>query len=970
MPAMASLTDRPVEISAFVRALDQLGHGVLLIEGERITDASDTFCRLVGHDRRALLEMRSVFELVAPAERRRLGEALVRYAAGERPGDRFPVTLELPDGGHIALDAVVKSIDPGAQPPRLLVVVQQMAGQQQVQQQLGYQSRMLESIVETALDGILVVDGAGRMTYYNRRFVELWNIPPEVVASRSDDAALAAVSSQLVEPDEFRARVGYLYAHPTEESHEEIALRDGRAIDRYSAPVVDAEGQPRGRVWFFRDVTAQRRAEAARELLARSGELLGASLDFAATLDQIAHTIVPLFADWAAVDVLDQSGQFRRIGVAHVAPGGEEVLRELDQRWPLVPAAGRLRGRVVQTRKPVALYDVDADELDNLARDPEHKRLLLELGLDSALWVPLTARGRVLGVISAGVRGGRRHYGPADLELLQEVARRSALAVDNALLYRAVDRAGQRQAALAVLGRDALAGMPLSDLFDRAAELLATTMEATFSEILELAPDGRRLKLVAGEGWRKGQVGKATVGVGRGSQAGYTLSTVGPVVVDDMASETRFRPPRLLVEHGAASGLTVVIGSEPPWGVLGAHSDQPNHFAPDDINFVQSVANILASAIARLESEAQLGRVASSERERAAELKAVIESIGDAVVVCDAAGGVALANPAAQQLLGNRLAGGLRSILRAFDWGAEGRAPTLAALKSGVELRMVRGTRRKGAGGAGSGRQPWMELSMYPVVVGDGQTPADGGTLLVMRDITAARDSRQVREAFLGILSHELRTPVTTIYGGAQVLGRETTVAEDVRREIYADLRAEADRLYRLVENLLVLSRVEREGLQVEPEPVLLQRVLPRIVRSEGSRWPETTFETEVPPGLPPVAAEETYLEQVLQNLLGNAAKYGGKEVIVRLGEQAGADGRGEVVVLVLDDGPGVNEADAEHLFEVFFRSPSAARRASGAGIGLFVSQQLVKAMGGRIWARNRPAGGAEFGFAVPVFED
>jgi two-component system sensor histidine kinase KdpD len=234
-----------------------------------------------------------------------------------------------------------------------------------------------------------------------------------------------------------------------------------------------------------------------------------------------------------------------------------------------------------------------------------------------------------------------------------------------------------------------------------------------------------------------------------------------------------------------------------------------------------------------------------------------------------------------------------------------------------------------------------------------------------MRDITAARDSRQVRDAFLGILSHELRTPVTTIYGGAQVLGRESPLAEDVRREIYDDLRAEADRLYRLVENLLVLSRVEREGLQVEPEPVLLQRVLPRIVRSEGGRWPETTYEIDVPPGLPPVAAEETYLEQVLHNLLGNAAKYGGKQVRVRLVEQGA-----EVVVLVLDDGPGVDEADAEHLFEVFYRSPSAARRASGAGIGLFVSQQLIKAMGGRIWVRNRPDGGAEFGFAVPIFDD
>ncbi|HEY7599389.1 MAG TPA: GAF domain-containing protein, partial [Candidatus Limnocylindrales bacterium] len=590
---MTVLSGRASEISAFVRALDQLGHGVLLLEGERIVDVSETFCRLVGHDRQALLDMPSALDLVVPTERRRLAEALARYAAGERPGDRFPVTLTLPDGGELALDAVVKSVDPGAQPPRLLVLVADLATQQGVQRQLSFQTRMLESIAETALDGILVVDLGGRITYYNRRFVELWRIPADVVASRSDEAALASVADQLRDPDAFMARVTQLYAQPTAESRDEIRLRDGRTFDRYSAPVFDREGEPRGRVWFFRDVTAQHRAEEATELLARSGALLGSSLDFETTLDQIAHAIVPLFADWAAVDVVDATGQFKRIGVAHVEPVGEDTLRELDRRWPLVPSEGHLRGRVVETRQPVALYEVGPDELDRLARDPQHRRLLEQLGLDSALWVPLVARDRVLGVISVGVRGARRHYDEDDLELLGEVARRSALAVDNALLYRAVARAEQRQAALAVLGASALAGMALDELLDQAAELLVLTTDAQFSEILQLAPDGTRLNLVAGRGWRRGRVGQASVSAGSGSQGGYTLSTVGPVVVDDMATEKRFRPSRLLTEHQVRSGLTVVIGGS-AWGALGAFSAQPHHFAPDDINFVQAMANTIA----------------------------------------------------------------------------------------------------------------------------------------------------------------------------------------------------------------------------------------------------------------------------------------------------------------------------------------------------------------------------------------
>jgi two-component system, OmpR family, phosphate regulon sensor histidine kinase PhoR len=403
----------------------------------------------------------------------------------------------------------------------------------------------------------------------------------------------------------------------------------------------------------------------------------------------------------------------------------------------------------------------------------------------------------------------------------------------------------------------------------------------------------------------------------------------------------------------------VLIGSpERPWGVLGVHSDRPRQFSGEDVSLVQSMADTLASAINPQRSKQELSRLANSERARAAELKAVIEGMGDAVVVCDAGGTVVLANPAAEALLGRRLEGGMRHILASFAWTEARRTPGIEALTDGVELRLVRGR------GARKGRQPWMELSVYRVAAGDADAPADAGSILVMRDITAVREARAVRDAFLGILSHELRTPVTTIYGGAEVLSRPA-LADEVRNDVYADIRHEADRLYRLVENMLVLSRVERGGLQIDVEPVLLQRIVPRIVQAEAGRWPGTTFDLDSAVGLPPVAAEETYLEQVLQNLLSNAAKYGGTQVTVRVSAEGG-----EVALLVLDNGAGVDPGEANDLFELFYRSPGAARRASGAGIGLFVSRQLIQAMNGRIWARRRDEGGSEFGFTVPVFED
>jgi diguanylate cyclase (GGDEF)-like protein/PAS domain S-box-containing protein len=129
---------------------------------------------------------------------------------------------------------------------------------------LRFQSALLEAQAEASVDGILVVSAEGEMISFNRRFFELWGIPPEVAESRRDADALSVVRDAVEDSAEFSARVEHLYAHPLETSHEEIRLRDGRIFDRYSAPVLGDDDTLYGRVWFFRDVTAQHAEEAER----------------------------------------------------------------------------------------------------------------------------------------------------------------------------------------------------------------------------------------------------------------------------------------------------------------------------------------------------------------------------------------------------------------------------------------------------------------------------------------------------------------------------------------------------------------------------------------------------------------------------------------------------------------------------------------------------------------------------------
>ncbi|HEX5827362.1 MAG TPA: ATP-binding protein [Candidatus Limnocylindrales bacterium] len=236
------------------------------------------------------------------------------------------------------------------------------------------------------------------------------------------------------------------------------------------------------------------------------------------------------------------------------------------------------------------------------------------------------------------------------------------------------------------------------------------------------------------------------------------------------------------------------------------------------------------------------------------------------------------------------------------------------------------------------------------------------------RVLEAEREAARLRDAFIGVVSHELRTPITTIFGGTRVLARRWRhMPEEARDDILADVVEEADRLYRLVEDLLVLTRVERGVLDIGDEPVHLGRLVERVLGSERTRWPDVRFEVSIPAGLPSVAGEDTYLEQVLRNLAGNAAKYGGPGTTVTVAADASRDA---VRLIVADEGPGVDDDEHDALFELFYRSPAVAAKAPGAGIGLFVCRQLVAAMGGTITAHRRAEGGAAFTVTLRRYED
>jgi len=238
------------------------------------------------------------------------------------------------------------------------------------------------------------------------------------------------------------------------------------------------------------------------------------------------------------------------------------------------------------------------------------------------------------------------------------------------------------------------------------------------------------------------------------------------------------------------------------------------------------------------------------------------------------------------------------------------------------------------------------------------------GAVMVVRDVSREHDQAMLRQAFVGILSHELRTPVTSIYSGIELL-RAHRLSEPITRDVLNDVALETETLHRLIEDLLVMARLERGVSMAVPEPVLVHRVVALALADEVRRWPDQTFIADIPADLPTAQGDEGLLRQVLRNLLSNATKYGSRRGTISITAAAVPDG---LTVTVSDDGPGIDDDQRGRVFDLFQRA-GANPRIQGSGIGLYVARALMEAMDGTI-SIGRPARGAEFVLHLPRYPD
>lgn len=427
-----------------------------------------------------------------------------RAGARER-GNEVPIILmtagdtpALQGYAHGAVDVLQKPLDRDVVRAKVAVFVELFRARAQIRRQsarLAGQERTAKArtaaLLNASLDAVVGIDHAGRITDFN-------GAAEGMFGRRRDDVLGRSMAEVLIPPglreQHSRGLERYLATGESRVLDRRIEVPALRA-DGTEFPIelairrIAADGAPTF-IAYARDLTEQKRIENARSFLARATEALASSIDFEATLQAVARLAVPDVADWCSVELVaeDPRGSIS-LAVAHVDPAKIELAEELRRRFRPDPEAPRGTPAVLRSGRSELHSEISDEMLAQSARDPEHLRILRELGLRSAMIVPICARSRTIGAITFVAAESGRRYDSFDLGTAEELARRAAMAFENARVYRESQLAEARTRFLAQATEALASTLEYEATLERVARL-AVPKVADSAAVYQLADDG------------------------------------------------------------------------------------------------------------------------------------------------------------------------------------------------------------------------------------------------------------------------------------------------------------------------------------------------------------------------------------------------------------------------------------------------------------------------------------------------
>ena len=669
-----------------------------------------------------------------------------------------------------------------------------------------------------------------------------------------------------------RQRFQLEYRHRRQDGEYRWLLDEG-------VPLFNGDGSFAGYIGSGIDISDRKRTEQAQQYLSEASRVLSSSLDYQTTLTSIAQLTVPHLADWCTVHLVEDDGSVQPLATAHVNPAKVVWAKQINQKYPIDGNAPRGIAQVLRTGQSELYPDIPDHLVVEAARDAEHLQILREVGLKSVMIVPLLARGRALGTISFIAAESGRRYDQADQALAEELARRAALAVENARLYRQAQQARQRA--------------------EQAAECTARlqAVTAAFSEALTPA---QVAEVVVNQGI-------AALGVSSGFVA-------------------------VLTDHDTSLEIVESVGL--PQEIIDSWKCFPVTAPVPMAEIVRTGEPIFLESVDAFVTQYPI-------------LAHVPVKTGNRAFAC-----IPLT------VEGRTLGGMSFSFADATRFSEEDRAFMLT-------LGHLCG-------------QAIARARLYEAE---------------QRARTDAETANRIKDEFLAVLSHELRSPLNPILGWTKLLRSRKfdAKATDHALEI---IERNAKLQTQLIEDLLDVSRILRGKLVLNVAPVNLVTTIEAALETVhlAAQSKDIQIHTLLEPNVGQVSGDLNRLQQVVWNLLSNAVKFtpSGGRVEVRLEkvEQGLKVSRLQVEgsntkiqpsniqpstqyaqIQVTDTGKGISPEFLPHVFEHFRQENSTTtRQFGGLGLGLAIVRYLTELHGGSVHAESPGEGlGATFTVRLPL---
>ena len=681
---------------------------------------------------------------------------------------------------------------------------------------------------------------------------------------------------------------------------------------------------------------AEQRAMAGQRrttFLSEASRVLASSLDYETTLQTVARLAVPRLADWCVVYVREDDEAPRPVAVAAEDPTTERLLHELALHFVERPALQSSVATALHTGQPQFVAQVSDSLLASVETDQEALHRLRELGTRSYMVVPLIAREQRLGALVLAMARSERRYMAEDRALAEELARRAATAIDSARLYRdaqaAIRRRDESLALLDTLLAGAPAGLAFLDRdfrFIRLNDALAAMIGPPRQEIL-----GHTVREMVPQLWPT--LGPLLRGVLETGESAVNLEVTGETEAAPGQRRSwlvSYYPVR--IDQGDVLGIGVVV------------------------------VEITERKRAEEEREHLLEQVATER----IWLLTVIERSPIGIVLADETDGLRLvANRRAEELFGHPL----QPLAGIAQYAGQvlypdgtpypyERLPIVRALRGETVDSLETRLRQPG------GRE--VPTLVSAVALRDREDRIRGA-VVACQDISALKELERLREEWTSVIAHDLRQPVTIILGYAdrlhRLLQRRAPMAD--QETSLEHIRVSAANLNRMIADLLDFSRIEAHLLTLQEQPVDLPGLVQTVVERMAAVTAGHPVRVVVEDSIPRIEVDPGRIEQVLDNLISNAAKYGypNTDILVAVARRDHT-----VELAVTNRGDGIPPEDLPNLFTRFYRRRTALeRRVAGLGLGLYITRGIVEAHGGRIWAESIPGQTTTFHVTLPL---